>query len=83
MPETVEIRRFSDSALQAQIDRILATVPADKPVAVVAHADMKDGQVSASLTAMVRVRDEWSILIAAYKPYQGKLGAEAELVWTP
>jgi hypothetical protein len=83
MPETVEIRRFSDNALQAQIDRVLAQVPANKPIAVVAHADRRDGETSASLTAMIRLGDEWSILAAAYKPYKGKLGAEAELVWTP
>jgi len=79
MPETVEIRRFSDSALQAQIDKVLALVPADKAVAVVAHADTQ----GAALTAMVRLGDQWSILAAAYKPYKGSLSAEAELVWTP
>jgi hypothetical protein len=79
MPETVEIRRFSDSALQTQIDKVLALVPADKSVAVVAHADTQ----GAALTAMVRLGDQWSILAAAYKPYKGSLSAEAELVWTP
>ena len=74
-----EIRRFSDSALQAQIDKVLAQVPADKPVAVVAHADT----VGASLSAFVRMGDEWSLMVAAYKAYTGPLSAEAELIWTP
>ena len=79
MPPTVEIRRFSDAALQTQIDKVLAQVPADKPVAVIAHADTN----GAALSAMVRLGDQWSVLAAAYKPWKGALSAEAELVWTP
>ena len=79
MAEITTIRRFSDAALQTQIDKVLAQVPADKPVAVIAHADTN----GAALSAMVRLGDQWSVLAAAYKPWKGALSAEAELVWTP
>lgn len=78
-PQVVEIRKFSDAALQAQIDKVLAQLPPDRKLAAVAHAD-GDG---VSLSLVAKLGDEWSIAAAAYKPYNGKLSAEAEVVWSP
>jgi hypothetical protein len=77
--ETNGIRRFSDANLQRAIDRTLAALPADRKVAVVAHADTK----GAALSAVVRLGDEWSVMAAAYKPYGKPLEAEAQVVWSP
>lgn len=69
------VRRFHDLNIQAAVESVLATVPADKRVAVVAHATL----LGAALTAMVRLSGRWSVLAAAYKPYRGPLAAEAQL----
>lgn len=67
---------FNDSALQAAIDSAAAKIPAGHTTAVVAHADL-DG---ASLTALVKLDDHWTISAAAIKPWHGPLSAEAEVV---
>lgn len=74
--ETVTIRKFSDARIQAAIDHALSVLPADKSVAVVAHADL-DG---ASLTAVGKIGGHWSISGSVSKPWHGPLSAEAEVV---
>jgi hypothetical protein len=72
------IRRFSDDKIQAAVERALL-LRGDRPFAVVAHADL-DG---AALSVVGKIGDKWSVVASCYKPYQGKLAAEAEVVWTP
>jgi len=78
MPEVVVLRKFSDVALQGAIDRALAAVPADKKGAVVAHADGD----SVTLSVVGRIGNDWTIVAAGYRNWDGKLGAEAEVRYT-
>ncbi len=75
----LELRQFSDANIQAAITRALNEKASDKKVAVVAHCD----GVGASLSAVVKIDNQWSIMAACYKPYSGKLSAEADVVWSP
>jgi hypothetical protein len=75
----VGIRRFDDEHIQAAIDRALAGLPADKKIAAVAHADLN----GISLSIVTRLGADWSVAAACYKPYSGKLSAEAEVRWSP
>ena len=73
------IRRFDDANIQNAIDKALMELPADRKVAVVAHADLK----GASLSLVTRLGNDWSIAAACYKPYTGPLSAEAVVRWSP
>jgi hypothetical protein len=70
------LSRFSDTAIQAQIDRAVALIPPDKTSAIVLHGDLE----SVSLTAVVRVADGWSIDAGASYRYGGAFTAEAQVV---
>jgi hypothetical protein len=73
------IRMFSDAKLQTAVERALSQLDDKHRVAVVAHVD-RDG---VSLTSVVKIRDEWSIMVPCYKPFKGKLSVAAAVVWTP
>ena len=77
--ESNGIRRFSNNKVQSAINNALAKLPKDHKLAVVAHADLE----GASLTTVVKLDDKWSVQAGAYKPWRGKLSAEAEVVWSP
>lgn len=77
--ESGGVRRFTNNKLQGAISRALDKLPEGRKVAVVAHADLE----GASLTTVVKLDDKWSIQAGAYKPWRGKLSAEAEVVWSP
>jgi hypothetical protein len=76
MTETVVVRKFGDSAIQAAIDRALAALPADRSIAIVAHADLN----GASLTAVGKIGEHWSVSGSVSKPWNGPLSAEAEVI---
>lgn len=76
MAETLLVRRFSDAQLQAAVDRALAVLPPDKTVAVVAHVDLS----GASLTAVGKIGEHWSLSGSVSKPWHGPLSAEAEVI---
>jgi len=76
MAETLLVRKFSDANLQAAIDHALSVLPADKTVAVVAHADLN----GASITAVAKMGDHWSLSGSVSKPWRGALSAEAEVI---
>ncbi len=77
--ETDGIRRFDNGGLQRAIDRAIKAKAADHKVAAVAHADME----GASVSLLVKLGDAWSISAGAYKPWNGSLTAEAQVVWSP
>ena len=77
--EAQGIRRFDDAKIQASIDRALSQLPADRKLAVVAHADL----TGASLSLVTRLGSTWSVAAGCYKPYSGALKAEAEVRWSP
>lgn len=77
--ETVLIRRFSDSRIQAAIDHALEVLDREEPgktIALVAHVDL-DG---ATLTAVGKIGDNWSLSGSVSKPWHGPLAAEAEVI---
>lgn len=76
---TVNLRKFSNAKIQAAIDDALSHVSKDKPVAVVAHATLE----GVKLSAAARIGDDWTIMAAAFKDWDGNMGAEAKVVWTP
>jgi len=61
-PEPPSVRRFSDEALQAQVDRVLASLPADKRAVEVEVGGEKRGDetVVAGIVA-VRLSAGWSL----------------------
>ena len=79
LTETDGIRRFTSAAIQSAIDDALSSLPADRRVAVVAHADLE----GTSLSLVCRLGPAWSVSAAAYKPYHGAMEAEAKVVWSP
>jgi hypothetical protein len=76
MADTVVVRKFSDAAIQRAIDRALEVLPADRTVAVVAHADL----AGVSLTAVGKIGEHWSLSGSVSKPWHGPLSAEAEVI---
>ena len=74
--ETVSLKKFSDAHVQAAIDRALAVLPPDRTVAIVAHADLE----GASITAIGKIGDHWSVSGHVSKPWKGELRAEAEVI---
>lgn len=78
-----EIRIFNDAVIQRAIDLAIARAKPDKGVCAVAHVDNEGGIAQASVSLLVRLGDEWSISVAAYKPADRPLSYGAEVVWTP
>jgi hypothetical protein len=76
MAETVLVRQFSDAKLQAAIDHALSVLPPDRTLAIVAHVDLQ----GASLTAVGKVGDHWSLSGSVSKPWSGPLTAQAEVI---
>ena len=73
-----EIRIFSNAALQAQIDKAVSSLPDNAAGAVVAHGDLN----GASLSVVGKVGDNWTVVAAGYRSWQGELNAEAEVRYT-
>ncbi len=72
------VRRFTDETIQRAIDSATSRLSGDTRGASVAHVDGN----GASLSIVGKVGDHWSVAAAAYKPYHGKLSAEAEVVYS-
>lgn len=76
MADTVLVRKFSDDKLQAAVDHALSVLPPDRQIALVVHADLN----GASLTAVGKIGDHWSLSGSVSKPWNGQLSAEAEVI---
>ena len=74
--EQVILKKFSDANIQSAIDYALSKLPPDRTVAVVAHADLE----GASLTAVGKIGEHWSISGHVSKPWKGPLEAKAEVI---
>ena len=73
-----EVRVFSNAALQAQVDKAVATLPDNAAGAVVAHGDLN----GASLTVVGKVGDHWTVVAAGFRSWQGELAGEAQVRYT-
>jgi hypothetical protein len=69
------LRRFADQTIQSQIDGVLDRMAGT--VAAVAHVDGS----GYSLSVVVKVGNQISVMAGAYQPWGGRLGAEAEIVF--
>jgi hypothetical protein len=72
------IRAFPVSSLRESINKALATIPADKNIAVIAYANTNE----VKLAAFARIGGDFSFMGVLEKPYGKTLQAEAALVWT-
>jgi hypothetical protein len=70
---------FTDYSLQRAIDRAVANLPKDHTTAIVAHVDNEEG---ASLSAVVRVNDEWKLSATLVKGWDKPFKYGAEVVWS-
>jgi hypothetical protein len=73
------IRIFNNSAIQASIDKALASVPKDKSGSVVAFIDESK---TVQLAAAGKLGDNWSIVGQFKKPYHKPIEASAAVVFT-
>lgn len=70
---------FSDISLQRAIDRAVANLPEGNTMALVAHVDNEEG---ASLSAVVKIGDEWKLSATVVKGWQEPFKYGAEVVWS-
>lgn len=79
-----DIREFPVSDLRRSIEAHLAQVPADVPVAVLAHADRDaDGKVAAQLGVYVRLGKSWSFSGVLQQRWHKKLEGDVVIAWYP
>lgn len=70
---------FTDFSLQQAVNRALANLPPDHTFALVAHVDNDTG---ASLSAAVKVGDEWKLEASVVKGWTEPFRFGAEVVWS-
>lgn len=71
------LRKFSDPAIQAQIEKAMATLDAESRVGVVVHAD----GTGLALSAVGKVGAHVTVIAGAFKPWHGPAVAEGQLVF--
>lgn len=74
-----EIRRVADSSIQADMDRVLATLPADHFIAVVANLNLKDANAAIMFR---KPGSAWSFVAAVHRDWTGEVGANATVRWS-
>lgn len=72
------IRAFPLKSLQDSVNSVLAQIPPDKHVAVIAYANTG----GAKLGVFARMPAGFSFMGTLDKPWSGQLRAEAVLAWT-
>jgi hypothetical protein len=73
---------FSDASLQRAMDRaiyVLSTEHPDHTFAIVAHADDEEG---ASLSAIVKIGDEWKLEGSVVKGFDQPFKWGAQAIWS-
>jgi len=76
-----KVRHFKDSQIQDAVNKALAHVGRDKPVAIVGHVTNEGWKLSAA----ARIGDDWTIMAAAYDEFRDNQGitVSGTVVWTP
>lgn len=72
------VRRFSDAALQAQIDKLVAGLPKDRTCA---ELSVGFDQVGVQVVGVVRLEQGWSILAGVSYDYRGAWGGQVGVRW--
>jgi hypothetical protein len=70
---------FSDYNLQRAVDRAIANLPNDRTMALVAHVDSEEG---ASLSAIVKIGDQWKLEGTVVKGWDQPFKYGAEVIWS-
>lgn len=79
-PLTVNVKLFSDAALQSAVDKVMANLPPDK-LGFIAHADVGlDGVPTAVVSVVKRVGDHIAIEAAGIYVWGKELKAQVEFV---
>lgn len=73
------IRIFSDAALQASIDTLLASLPADHRAAAV---DVDADARGIRAVAVVRLDGGWSVMGALDRRFSGEWGGKVQVRWS-
>lgn len=72
------VRRFSDEALQAQVDKVLAGLPADR---VAAELSVGFDQQGVMVVGAVKLNHGWSLLGGVSYDYAGTWGGKVGVRW--
>ena len=72
------VRRFSDSALQAQVDKVLAGLPADRKAA---ELQVGFDQQGVQVVGVVKLDHGWSLLGGVSYDYGGAWGGQVSVRW--
>lgn len=74
-----EIRCFADSMVQADMDRVLAALPPDHHIAVVANVNLKNANGAIMFR---KPGSDWSFVAAVHRDWGGDIGAGATVRWS-
>lgn len=78
LPSFINITRFADPAIQAQIDRAIASLPPDKKGAVIVHGDLN----GVNGTVVGKIGDHWTIDAGASYSWAGQFAGEAQVAYS-
>ena len=78
-PEPPSVRRFSDEALAAAVDKVLASLPADKRAA---ELEVGADQNGVAAVVAVRLSAGWSIRGGVYYTSGREWGGKVSIRWT-
>jgi hypothetical protein len=77
--ETSGVRRFDDSAVQAAVDRVLASLPDDKRAAVL---EVGADEMGVQAVAAVKLDGGWSLMGVLERRYSGEWSGFARVRWS-
>ena len=75
----VEVRRFSDAALQASLDKLLAGLPPDRRAAAV---DIGADAQGIYAVGVVKLDGGWSVLGQFERRFSGEWGGSMSVRWS-
>lgn len=73
------IRRFTENALQSQIDKAVSQLPEGKKVAVTVYANL-EGELMGAV--VYKISDQWSLVAVGDKRPGHKLAGEGAIRWS-
>jgi hypothetical protein len=74
----INVTKFSDIALQAQIDAAIASLPPDKSGAVIVHGDL----TGVNATVVLKKDAHWTIDAGASYTWAGQFSAGAAVAYS-
>lgn len=77
-PQVPTLRRFSDTQLQAAVDKVLAGLPADR---VAAELEVGADAQGVQCIVAVKLQHGWSLRGGGYYDYDGEWGGQVAVRW--